>query len=158
MLFRSVPVLRAISRCKDELITPAAYRAEAEKALPAAASDDEREVAGKALEVAAIYEIYEEELRKADAVDFGDLIMQSVRILEQDDAIRSEYQARFEHVLVDEYQDVNLASARLLRALRGPGGDVWVVADQRQSIYRFRGAEPSNVQRFESEFSERNAR
>lgn len=151
--YELVPVLRAISRCKDELITPAVYRAEAEKALAAASNDDEREVAGKALEVAAIYEIYEDELRKADAVDFGDLIMQSVRILEQDDAMRSEYQARFEHVLVDEYQDVNLASARLLRALRGPGGDVWVVADQRQSIYRFRGAEPSNVQRFESEFT-----
>jgi superfamily I DNA/RNA helicase len=151
--YELVHVLRAISRCKDELITPAAYRAEAEAALVAAISDQQREMAEKALEVAAIYEIYEDELRKADAVDFGDLIALTVRILEENDGIRAEYQSRFEHILVDEYQDVNLASARLLRALRGPGGDVWVVADQRQSIYRFRGAEPSNVQRFESEFS-----
>ncbi|WP_425283223.1 ATP-dependent DNA helicase [Methyloceanibacter methanicus] len=74
-------------------------------------------------------------------------------VLEQNDDIRAEYQQRFEHILVDEYQDVNLASARLLRALARPGADVWVVADQRQSIYRFRGAEPSNVARFEAEFS-----
>jgi DNA helicase II / ATP-dependent DNA helicase PcrA len=151
--YELVHVLRAISRCKDELITPAVYRAEAEAALAAAISDEQSEAAEKALEVAAIYEIYEDELRRADAVDFGDLIALTVRILGDNDRIRAEYQSRFEHVLVDEYQDVNLASARLLRALRGPGGDVWVVADQRQSIYRFRGAEPSNVQRFESELS-----
>ena len=56
--------------------------------------------------------------------------------------------AGFKHILVDEYQDVNAASARLLRAICGAGTDVWVVADQRQSIYRFRGAEPSNVAKF----------
>jgi superfamily I DNA/RNA helicase len=148
-----VHVLRAISRCKDELITPAQYRAAADAARAAATTEEQRESAEKALEVAAIYEIYEGLLRKADAVDFGDLVMRATHILEQHDDIRAEYQRRFEHVLVDEYQDVNLASARLLKALARPAGDVWVVADQRQSIYRFRGAEPSNVQRFEKEFS-----
>nr|WP_244500474.1 ATP-dependent DNA helicase [Methyloceanibacter methanicus] len=103
--------------------------------------------------MAAIYEIYEELLHEADAVDFGDLVLLATLVLEQNDDIRAEYQQRFEHILVDEYQDVNLASARLLRALARPGADVWVVADQRQSIYRFRGAEPSNVARFEAEFS-----
>ena len=73
--YELVHVLRAISRCKDELISPAAYRAEAEAALASAATDDAREDAEKALEVAAIYEIYEEESQKADAVDFGDLIV-----------------------------------------------------------------------------------
>jgi ATP-dependent DNA helicase UvrD/PcrA len=151
--YELVPVLRAISRCKDEMVTPAVYRAEAEAAHASAITDDEGEIAGKALEVAAIYEIYEDELKKADAVDFGDLVMRSAHILEQHADIQAEYHARFEHILVDEYQDVNSASARLLRALCKPGGDVWVVADQRQSIYRFRGAAPSNVQRFVADFS-----
>ncbi|ODR99366.1 hypothetical protein AUC68_05185 [Methyloceanibacter methanicus] len=118
-----------------------------------ATTEEQREGAGKALELAAIYEIYEELLHEADAVDFGDLVLLATLVLEQNDDIRAEYQQRFEHILVDEYQDVNLASARLLRALARPGADVWVVADQRQSIYRFRGAEPSNVARFEAEFS-----
>lgn len=151
--YELVPVLRAISRCKDDLITPAAYRAAAEAARSVAVSEDEREAAGKALEVADIYEIYEDALAKADAVDFGDLVLLAAQALEQNADLRAEYQARFEHILVDEYQDVNLASARLLRALAAPQADVWVVADERQSIYRFRGAAPSNVQRFIAEFS-----
>lgn len=150
--YELVHVLRAISRCKDELISPAAYRAEAEAALAAARTDDERVDAEKALEVAAIYAIYEQELQAADAVDFGDLIVLATRLLEDHADARAYVHARFKHILVDEYQDVNLASARLLRAICGTGADVWVVADQRQSIYRFRGAEPSNVARFEREF------
>ena len=151
--YELVPVLRAISRCKDELISPPAYRAAAEAARKAAVMEGDREVAGKALEVAAIYEIYEDTLKKADAVDFGDLVLLAAQILEQHADLRTEYQARFEHILVDEYQDVNSASARLLRVLSRPGADVWVVADQRQSIYRFRGAAPTNVQCFVTEFS-----
>ena len=150
--YELVHVLRAISRCKDELISPAVYRAEAEAALAAARTEDERVDAEKALEVAAIYDIYERELQAADAVDFGDLIVLATRLLEDHADVRADVQARFNHILVDEYQDVNLASARLLRAICGTGTDVWVVADQRQSIYRFRGAEPSNVARFEREF------
>ena len=150
--FELVHVLRAISRCKDELISPEVYRAEAEAALAAARTDDARVDAEKALEVAAIYNIYQQALQEADAVDFGDLIVLATRLLEEHPEVRAYVQARFKHVLVDEYQDVNLASARLLRAICGAGTDVWVVADQRQSIYRFRGAEPSNVARFEHEF------
>jgi superfamily I DNA/RNA helicase len=151
--YELIYVLRVISRCKDELISPAMYRTEAEAALAAAKTDDERENAEKALEVAAIYEIYEQALQDADAVDFGDLVMLATRILEQNSDIRELIHADFNHILVDEYQDVNFASARLLRACCGAGTDVWVVADQRQSIYRFRGAEPSNVSRFEQEFN-----
>ena len=148
-----VHVLRAISRCKDELISPASYRAEAEAALAIAGTDEEHDLAEKALELATIYEVYQDLLKEADAVDFGDLVMLSAQALESHADLLAEYQNRFEHVLVDEYQDVNLASSRLLHALCKPGSDVWVVADKRQSIYRFRGAEPSNVQRFEMEFS-----
>jgi len=152
--YELVQVLRAISRCKDELISPAAYRAEAEVALAAAQAindADAEEVAEKGLELAKIYHIYEEALAAADAVDFGDLVRLAGDLVEQNAQVKA-FLARFCHILVDEYQDVNLASARLLRAITQPGGDVWVVADQRQSIYRFRGAAPTNVSRFAAEF------
>ena len=121
-------VLRAISRCKDEMITPEEYLAEAEVA---ARSTDPavREAADKALELAAIYKVYQELLQENDVVDFGDLVMLSARLLEDHPEIAEIYHARFKHILVDEYQDVNLASARLLRALCKPDTDVWVVPD-----------------------------
>jgi DNA helicase-2/ATP-dependent DNA helicase PcrA len=150
--FELVHVLRAISRCKDELITPTEYRVCAAADLAAASNDEEREKAEKALEVAAIYEIYEDALEKADAVDFGDLVSLACRLMEENADVRGQLQSRFDHILVDEYQDVNRASARLLRVLCKDDAKLWVVADQRQSIYRFRGAEPSNVERFKSEF------
>ena len=152
--YELVHVLRAISRCKDELISPAAYRAEAEAALSAAQAindADAEEVAEKGLELAEIYRIYEEALAAADAVDFGDLVRLAGDLVEQNAHVKA-FLAKFRHILVDEYQDVNLASARLLRGISQSGADVWVVADQRQSIYRFRGAAPTNVSRFAAEF------
>jgi DNA helicase-2/ATP-dependent DNA helicase PcrA len=152
--YELVHVLRAISRCKDELITPAAYRAAAEAAFAAAQAvgdADAIEAAEKALELADIYQIYEDKLAETDSVDFGDLVLLAGRLVEKNPAVKA-YLAKFKHVLVDEYQDVNLASAALLRAICRAGMDVWVVADQRQSIYRFRGAEPTNVSRFVADF------
>lgn len=145
-------VLRAISRCKDELISPECYLAESEKALAAATTEEQQVNAEKAVEVAKIYRVYEDELRRADAVDYGDLVLLAVKLVEENTEVQ-QYVAGFKHVLVDEYQDVNLASSRLLRAVCAAGGCAWVVADQRQSIYRFRGAEPTNVSRFADEFS-----
>jgi superfamily I DNA/RNA helicase/Zn-dependent peptidase ImmA (M78 family) len=149
--FELVNVLRAISRCKDELIPPARYLTEAQAALDAANTDELRLNAEKAIEVAQIYQIYEDELRRTDSVDFGDLVLLAVKLVEEDPAVRA-YVAGFKHVVVDEYQDVNLASSQLLKAIRNNGPDIWVVADQRQSIYRFRGAEPANVSRFVPDF------
>ncbi|MGX7896048.1 UvrD-helicase domain-containing protein [Tsuneonella sp. HG222] len=145
-------VLSAISRAKDELIGPAEYLAAARADL-AAAGDDEvaAEAAEKAVEVGLVYGIYEELLEEADAVDFGDLILHAIALLE-DPEVRTDVLGRFKHILVDEYQDVNFASSMLLRSLARECEDVWVVADHRQSIYRFRGAEPSNVARFPTEF------
>ena len=149
--FELVHVFRAISRCKDELIGSDDYRAAAEAACDAATSDEERESAEKALEVANIYEIYEQALKETDSVDFGDLVKLTIDLVKSNSDVQR-YIANFKHVLVDEYQDVNLASAMLLRAICQLGPQAWVVADQRQSIYRFRGAEPSNVSRFVAEF------
>eukprot|EP00456_Euglypha_rotunda_P009636 TRINITY_DN1222_c0_g1_i9.p1 TRINITY_DN1222_c0_g1~~TRINITY_DN1222_c0_g1_i9.p1 ORF type:complete len:943 (+),score=148.07 TRINITY_DN1222_c0_g1_i9:369-3197(+) len=146
-----VDVLRAISRCKDELISPAMYLAEAAAALAAATGDEQTVAAEKVIEVAEIYQVYEDLLREADAVDFGDLVALAATLVEENPDVR-EYVSTFKHVLVDEYQDVNFASARLLGAICTSVSDVWVVADRRQSIYRFRGAQPANVVRFVDEF------
>lgn len=149
--YELVNILRAISRCKDEGIAPATYLAEARAALVAATADDERESAGRAVEVGEVYVVYERALAEADAVDFGDVVLKAAELVESVPDVQ-QYVAGFKHALVDEYQDVNFASARLLRAICVLGPEAWVVADQRQSIYRFRGAEPSNVARFAREF------
>lgn len=150
--FELVPVLRMISRCKDELITPEEYRKAADAFPSSVLTPEDKEKADKIAEVAGIYEDYERLLSEGDAVDFGDLVSLAVKLLEENEDIRTQQQARFKHIVVDEYQDVNRASARFLRVLAGPGTSIWVVADQRQSIYRFRGAEPSNVSLFNKEF------
>lgn len=150
--FELVHVLQAISRCKDELIGPDEYIAEAKLAL-VGANDDEREAAERALEIGEIYKFYERALMDDDAVDFGGLVMYAAQMLEDHQDIREQY-AIFQHILVDEYQDVNFASAKLLQMLARTCNDIWVVADQRQSIYRFRGAEPSNCTRFTDDFPE----
>lgn len=150
--YELVYVLQAISRCKDELVTPEQYIADAEAAL-AQAGPDEIEAAEKAVEVGKIYQVYQQVLRDADAVDFGDLVMLAAQLAAEHDDVRAEYQQQFQHILVDEYQDVNFASARLLQLLAGGCQNVWVVGDQRQSIYRFRGAEPASVERFPAEFT-----
>ena len=149
--YELVPVLRVISRCKDEVISPDQYEAEATAFKRAARTEEEHEDADRALEVAAIYRVYEEELKRADAVDFGDLVVMAADLVKDHPEVQA-YVAGFKHILVDEFQDVNFASAELLRALAKTGTDVWVVADPRQSIYRFRGAEPSNVATFETAF------
>nr|WP_315764395.1 ATP-dependent helicase [Bradyrhizobium sp. SZCCHNS2005] len=149
--YELVPVLRVISRCKDELISPDQYEAAAMEFKRTARTEEEYEDADRALEVAAIYRIYQDELKKADAVDFGDLVAMAAELVKEHPEVQA-YVAGFNHILVDEFQDVNFASAELLRALTKSGVDVWVVADPRQSIYRFRGAEPSNVSTFEATF------
>ncbi|MDR6126770.1 DNA helicase-2/ATP-dependent DNA helicase PcrA [Sphingomonas sp. SORGH_AS802] len=144
-------VVSAISRAKDELIGPADYLAAARADLALAVDDVAREAAGKAVEVGEVYVIYERLLAEADAVDFGDLILHAVALLSEEE-VRNDVIGSYRHLLVDEYQDVNFASSMLLRAFAEDCRDIWVVADHRQSIYRFRGAEPTNVDRFPGEF------
>jgi len=150
--YELVPVLRAISRCKDELISPADYQAAADAAAAAAVTDHEHETVEKLREIAEIYRIYETLLVENNAVDFGDLVALAVRLVRDHPDVKT-YLSRFKHILVDEFQDVNAASDALLKAIAQTGAvDIWVVADQRQSIYRFRGAEPSNVAKFTTNF------
>lgn len=145
-------IITAISRAKDELVRPERYKLLA-KAMKECATDDQaRQSAEKALEVAAVYELYEEELAKRGAVDFGDLLMRPALLLEQEERLKPAVQLRHRHVLVDEYQDVNRASARLLHAVAGDGHRLWAVGDSRQSIYRFRGASSTNMAAFAHEY------
>lgn len=145
-------IVAAISRAKDEMTDPARYRLLAQAMLDRARDDDARVAAEKCLEVAHVYELYERALRDYGGVDFGDLIMRPTLLLESDPALRAMVQLRHRHVLVDEYQDVNRASGRLLRALAGDGKRLWVVGDSRQAIYRFRGASAANMALFSAEY------
>ena len=145
-------VVSAISRAKDELADTARYRSLAEAMLASATDSEGRAAAEKCLEIASIYEVYEEALRERDGVDFGDLVMRPALLLESDPGIAQATRLRHRHVLVDEYQDVNRASARLLRAVAGDGNRLWVVGDARQSIYRFRGASGSNLAQFATDY------
>lgn len=145
-------IVMAISRAKDEMTDPARYRHLARTMLDAASDDDALEAAEKVLEVAHVYELYEQALNERRAVDFGDIIMRPALLLEADEAIRRTVQLRHRHVLVDEYQDVNRASGRFLRSMSGDGSRLWVVGDARQSIYRFRGASSANMETFGTDY------
>jgi len=98
--------------------------------------------------LADVYAAYEEALRAAGAVDFDDMLLLSVRLLEQDEAIRRALASRFPWMLVDEYQDTNAAQARLLWLLGGKRPNLTAVGDEDQSIYRWRGADVANILEF----------
>ena len=151
-LFYLPAVLSAISRAKDEICSPAQYRALAEHMAQVAVSEEERTSAAKALEVAGVYARYETMLRDAGVVDFGDLIQRAVELLQQHPDVLAELREQYRHFLVDEYQDVNRASGALLKLIAGGGDGLWVVGDVRQAIYRFRGASPANTRDFEVDF------
>ena len=143
-------MLSAISRAKDEVVDAARYAELADAMLERAAPEDP-ERAERCCEVARVYAEYERLKRGANCVDFGDLVSLPVLLLEHNDAIRRHLQNAYDHVLVDEYQDVNRSSVRLLKGLRPDGRNLWVVGDAKQSIYRFRGASPFNMVRFGKE-------
>ncbi|ABF51781.1 UvrD-helicase domain-containing protein [Sphingopyxis alaskensis] len=148
-----VKILSAISRAKDELVTHAEFTRRAREALAAAVSAEQVEVAERACEAARVYEIYADALGKAGAVDFGDLVMLPTLLMMRNDCVRAQVAQRHSMVLVDEYQDVNRASARLLMELYREGARLWVVGDARQSLYRWRGASSANMAQFERDFS-----
>ncbi len=102
--------------------------------------------------IARIYQTYQELLAAAGTVDFDDMLHLAVALLEQQDALRRGLAERFRWLLVDEYQDTNLAQARLIRLLGGPHPNLTVVGDEDQSIYRWRGAEVENILRFEEAY------
>ena len=99
-----------------------------------------------------VMERYQEVLRSAGAVDFDDLLLLAVALLERHEPVRRSWRERFRYLLVDEYQDTNRAQYDLVRLLAGPGGNLTVVGDEDQSIYSWRGADISNILDFERDF------
>lgn len=141
-------ILAAISRAKDEVVDAQGYLALAQAMRATASAQADIETAEKAEEVARVYARYEELKATSGCVDFGDLVMRPVVLLECDEAVRTQLQDDYDHILVDEYQDVNRSSVRLLAAIKPSGQNLWVVGDSKQSIYRFRGASSFNMARF----------
>ena len=135
-------VLSAISCAKDEGKDAAAYTAMAQ------ASGDFR-----LKKIAQVYELYAKRLREAGAMDFDDLIFLTVRLLEEHEDVRTFYRRKFRYVLIDEYQDTNQLQYRLAALLTGEQGNICVVGDDDQSIYKFRGATIENILSFERQFA-----
>ncbi len=104
--------------------------------------------------VAAVYELYEKRMLAANALDFDDLLVRTVNVLELSDEARERWRRTFRHVLVDEYQDTNHAQYRLLQLLTEEHGNLMVVGDEDQSIYGFRHADIRNILDFERDFPE----
>ncbi len=104
--------------------------------------------------VAHIYEIYRKELRKANALDFDDLLLETVRLLKSSAEVREKYNRRFEFILIDEYQDTNRPQYELMKLLAGSHHNICVVGDEDQSIYSWRGADIKNILDFEKDFGQ----
>ena len=104
--------------------------------------------------VAHVFEAYRQELRKANALDFDDLLLETVRLLKSSSEVRGRYQRRYEYLLIDEYQDTNRPQYELIKLLTGPRHNVCVVGDEDQSIYSWRGADIRNILEFEQDFPE----
>ena len=131
--------LAEISRAKDKLTTPEDFEA--------GAGDDFR-----LKKVAQAYRVYQRRLADADAMDFDDLIVNAVRLFETCPDVLEYYQNRFRYLMVDEYQDTNHAQYRFVSLLAQRSGNLCVVGDDDQSIYKFRGATIENILHFEEDF------
>ncbi len=127
-----------ISNAKNEMVGPEEYSANATVLI-------ERKVAD-------VYREYQDRLKKAGAMDFDDLLLEAVRLFQQNPEVLDSYRRRFRHVLVDEYQDTNSVQNELVTLLASEHRQVCVVGDSDQSIYRFRGADIRNILEFETAF------
>jgi len=128
----------AISKAKNQLLSPSDYAASARFPFQQA--------------VAEIYQLYEQLLADAGALDFDDLLLETVRLLRDHSAVRQRYQTQFKHILVDEYQDTNAAQYQIIKLLVNPRRNICVVGDDWQSIYSWRGADFTNILNFERDF------
>ena len=138
-------VLTEISRAKDSGITPEQYLARAQ------ATHNPRSI-----RIGEVYQTYWQRLFSAGAMDFDDLIYNTVRLLDEHEDVREHWQRRFRYVLIDEYQDTNNLQYQLAALLADGWGNICVVGDDDQSIYKFRGATIENILNFEKQY--KNAR
>ena len=134
-------ILSIISRAKDEMQSPEAFCQQWEKI------NDWRRI-----RVGKVYALYNKKLRDANALDFDDIILHTVRLLQGCPDVRAYYQNKFRYILIDEYQDTNHLQYLLASLLVGEDHNICVVGDDDQSIYRFRGADIGNILSFEKEY------
>jgi len=160
-IYDSADQRRLIKRCLDDLeidpkrFTPRALQvqiSDAKNKLRSAA--DYRGLVGSFFEqtVADVYDLYERELHRANAMDFDDLLFRAVNLLELFQEVRDRYTGAFRWILVDEYQDTNRAQYRWLQLLTGEDRNLAVVGDDSQAIYGFRGADIANILNFEDDY------
>ncbi|SHK51634.1 DNA helicase PcrA [Hespellia stercorisuis] len=138
-VYKERNLLAAISSAKDEMISPDEYEVNA-------AGDFSK------LKIAKVYREYEKQLRANNALDFDDLLVKTVQLLQTQPDVLDYYQERFRYIMVDEYQDTNTVQFRLISTLAGKYKNLCVVGDDDQSIYKFRGANIKNILNFEKEF------
>ena len=132
-------VISEISKAKDKMMTPKEMRTEA--------GFDNRKTS-----IAKIFEIYQTKLKTADAMDFDDMLCNTVLLFEQCPEILEYYQNQFKYIMVDEYQDTNKVQYKFVSMLAEKSGNICVVGDDDQSIYKFRGATIENILSFENTF------
>ena len=136
-------LLKLLERAKQEMAGPGDYHRIASDMVM-----EGRLGADIHVQVAAVYAAYQDELTQAGLLDFDDTIYWTVRLLESDREVLARWRRRLTHVMVDEFQDTNFSQLRLVEALAGTEGNVAVVGDDDQSIYKFRGASVANLRRF----------
>ena len=128
----------AISAAKNELLTPDDYAASASYPFQR--------------DIAKIYTLYEKLRTEGGALDFDDLLIETVRLFRDQPEVRDKWRAQFKHILIDEYQDTNAAQYAIVKSLVGPERNICVVGDDWQSIYSWRGADFTNILNFERDF------
>ena len=138
-LFTDRSILSEISNAKNEMLTPEKYEERAN-------GDYRREITSK------VYYLYQKKLRENNAIDFDDIINYTINILTDNPDVLDYYSTKFKYVLVDEYQDTNKSQFMLVSLLASKYGNITVVGDSDQSIYRFRGADITNILNFEKDF------
>ena len=139
-MYKEKTILGHISNAKDNLVTPdAMYQSSGNNY--------------NNMRIAEIYRAYQEQLKKNNAVDFDDIINLTVELFRTDNEVLNYYKKRFQYIMVDEYQDTNTAQFTLIKLLSGPDGNLCVVGDDDQSIYKFRGANIMNILNFEEYFN-----
>ena len=140
-VFKERSLMSAISSAKNELILPEEFELNA-------GGDFAK------LKIAKVYREYEAQLKANNALDFDDLLVKTVQLLQTQPDVLENYQERFRYIMVDEYQDTNTVQFQLVRLLAGKYRNLCVVGDDDQSIYKFRGANIRNILDFEHEFSD----
>jgi DNA helicase-2/ATP-dependent DNA helicase PcrA len=138
----------------ERLLSPKHVRSQIDRAKNNGLGPDSSELNHLDKNVLRIYSLYEQELRKSNALDFGDLLHVTVKLFEKKPEVLQNYQNQFQHILVDEYQDTNYVQYKIVEFLSRKHRNIFVVGDDNQSIYGWRGADIRNILNFEKDYSD----